>query len=89
MRTAFSFQSHTTITLDKVKLKLRACQRKLHPDKVSQQPARVKLLAKKVHYAVDYLKTKMEQGRYPARSQSANDKPNLDDYPVYYSEEFA
>ena len=31
----------------------------------------------------------MEQGRYPARSQSANDKPNLDDYPVYYSEEFA
>jgi hypothetical protein len=45
MRTAFSFQSHTTITLDKVKLKLRACQRKLNPDKVSQQPARVKLLA--------------------------------------------
>jgi hypothetical protein len=45
MRTAFSFQSHTTIALDKVKLKLRACQRKLNPDKVSQQPARVKLLA--------------------------------------------
>jgi hypothetical protein len=31
----------------------------------------------------------MEQGRYPARSQSANDKPNLGEYPEYYSEEFA
>ena len=31
----------------------------------------------------------MEQSRYPASSQSANDKPNLDDYPEYYSEDFA
>ena len=81
MRTAFSFQSHTVITLDKVKLKLRACQRMLHPDKVTQQPARVRILAKKVYYALDYLKTKLEQDRYPARNQSANDKPKLDDYP--------
>jgi hypothetical protein len=55
---------------------------------VTQQPARVKLLAKKVHYALGYLKTEIEQARYPASSQSANDKPKLDDYPEWYSEEF-
>jgi hypothetical protein len=31
----------------------------------------------------------MEQDRYPASSPSANDKPDLDEYPEYYSEEFA
>ena len=89
MRTVFSFRDETPITLRRVKDKLRHCQRKLHPDKVSRQPARVKLLAQKVYYAMEYLKTTMEQDRYPARSQSANDKPNIDNYPEYYSEDFA
>ena len=89
MRTVFSFRNDTPITLSRVKDKLRQCQRKLHPDKVSRQPARVKLLAQKVYYAMEYLKKTMEQGRYPAHSQSANDKPNIVNYPEYYSEDFA
>jgi len=89
MRSIFSFRPNTAITEKAVKRSLQDRSKKLHPDKVTQRPARVKHLAKKIYYALKYLYDSMVQDTWHANDRSVDDCPTIDDYPEYHTEAFA
>ena len=89
LRTAFNFQMSTHITLEVVKRRYQERCRKFHADKLTGQPARVKHLARRVLYALDFLCESMRQEGWDQQHRNVNDRPVPTDYPEYHSEEFA
>ena len=79
----------THITLAVVKRRYQERCRKFHADKLTGQPARVKHLARRVLYALNFLCESMRQEGWDQQHRNVNDRPVPTDYPEYYSEEFA
>jgi len=89
MRSIFGFQAGTPITQKNVKQRLHKRSKRLHPDKTTQRPARVKHLAKKIYYALNYLHDSMIQDSWAANDRTVDDPPTIDEYPAYHTEAFA
>ena len=76
MRSIFGFQAGTPITQKNVKQRLHKRSKRLHPDKTTQRPARVKRLAKKIYYALNYLHDSMIQDSWAANDRTVDDPPH-------------
>ena len=87
LRTVFSFRRNTTLAVAKVRSKLRRLSLDIHPDKLVGAPGVVRHLASLLLPALTYLCDAYEAMTDP--SVPTVDPPRPDDYPVYYSLEFA
>jgi hypothetical protein len=87
LREVFNMRATTRLTTQNVKAAFKRKATKTHSDKTRGEPARVRHLANLVFEGMQYL---MQSNQHQCDSSvQVNDKPSPEQYPEYYSDEFA